>query len=173
MPPNAPDMAFRCCPPPRGCSSPRKCPEAPKLHLPTQPDCRGARGRGDNGRGSTPNNRVHPRGPGDLLPPESSPVHTTGNLHTSSAFCGKFPRAVIRWPPGACPSVSRLCFRVCPSLPVNGASQMRSDPEPLALCCRLLLREPERGGGELFGALASPGRPTHPPTAEKFSSGKK
>ena len=35
-----------------------------------------------------------------------------------------------------------------------------------------IAKEPPRGGGGLFGALASPGRPTHPPTSEKFSSGK-
>ena len=30
-----------------------------------------------------------------------------------------------------------------------------------------------RGGGGVFGALASPGQPTHPPKSEKFPSGKK
>ena len=40
---------------------------------------------------------------------------------------------------------------------------------------RPLLKDPRMGGGGglLSGALASPGRPTHPPTSENFSSVKK
>ena len=44
-------------------------------------------------------------------------------------------------------------------------------PDARRIACRLLLNGPKGGG--VFGALASPGQPTHPPTSEKCSLGKK